>query len=51
MTKIMRLRLSKVRVTDEQEWRPDLQSGLPNDMLIRIGFDIEFELRGPTPMV
>ena len=23
----------------------------PNDMLIKIGFDIEFELRGPTPMV
>jgi hypothetical protein len=24
---------------------------LPNDMLIKIGFDIEFELKGPTPMV
>ena len=23
----------------------------PNEMLIKIGFEIEFELRGPTPMV
>ncbi len=47
----MRLGLSKLRVTEEQEWRPDFQIGPPNDMLIKIGFDIEFELRGPTPMV
>ena len=47
----MRLGLSKLRVTEEQEWRPDIQTGPPNDMLIKIGFDIEFELRGPTPMV
>ena len=47
----MRFGLSKVRVTEEPEWRPDFQIDLPNDMLIKIGFDIEFELRGPTPMV
>ena len=40
-----------MRVTNEQGWRLNFQIGPPNDMLIKIGFDIEFELRGPTPMV
>src|SRR5881392_3509474 len=29
----------------------DFATPPPNDMLIKIGFDIEFELTGPTPMV
>ncbi|HEY2799483.1 MAG TPA: transglutaminase family protein [Chthoniobacterales bacterium] len=29
----------------------EVPAPLPDDMLIKIGFDIEFELRNPTPMV
>jgi transglutaminase-like putative cysteine protease len=47
----MRHHQSKVRVTDEPGWRLNFHSGRPNDMLIKVGFDIEFGLRGPTPMV
>ena len=51
MTKIMRPGPSKLRVTEEQGTATQLPNCPPNDMLIKIGFDIEFELRGPTPMV
>jgi transglutaminase-like putative cysteine protease len=40
---------SKLRVEDKCSHSGTILS--PNDMLIKIGFDIEFDLPGPTPMV